>query len=169
MGRGLSDLQKTILLLALENREAPEYKRPPLEAPGWLKCWLFDEERYDIYLAEIHIAVYGFPIDRNADGRWLQARHLNDPRLTDREIAHLRRGDVRFSDVFTRLTCEQQAAKNRAAVVISRACYRLVGRGLLEGDFKFRLTFAGVHAAKSLTAKPVRLHDRFNQYEVSKT
>ena len=33
MGRGLSNLQKTILRLALENREALEYKQPPLSKP----------------------------------------------------------------------------------------------------------------------------------------
>jgi hypothetical protein len=150
MGRGLSDLQKTILRVALMNRQASEKD----DARGHIASYLGLPKRdpMDIRYAEILVVHFKFPIKRT----W---KH-DEADLSDHEVAKKSAGGKKFN--------KQRIGEKRyasALAALSRAFLRLQARGLIEcfsGTFARwsggQLTDQGIEVASSLT---VNLRDNW--------
>lgn len=146
MGRGLSDLQRTILRLAYENRQAPP---EPDRQPEWAKAMFGPAQSngIDVYYSEILVNGFGFPLRRWRRDEGLSDRTVARRRFTGQKFAMTEIGNKRYAS---------------AQAAVSRAFARLERRGFVElysGAYArwsgAKLTDAGVEIAKSLPELPV--------------
>lgn len=154
MGRGLSDLQKRILVTAYENRAAgvgcsqataadaarmAEYGI--LVTPG-------QQTGRDATRAELLHRIYGFEIAESCRRYWHDGECVY--RSTLEQIR-------KFTGQHFEVSAIGEAKYNRANAALSRAITRLLARGLISGRWGVSLTEKGIEAARLLVKSPVNV------------
>jgi hypothetical protein len=139
MGRGLSELQRSILRLALHNRKAEGLG--PTVKPG-------SPEGMDVYKWEVLESAYGFGEHRKLD--W-KGRFAAEVRWTGSGFEAGR--NVGFGQLYSR-SAMGPGRYHAAHAAVSKAFRRLEARGLAEWPvFGLKLTAKGVEVAERLSVK----------------
>jgi hypothetical protein len=143
MGRGLSELQRSILRLALHNRTA-EGLEPILDRPP--------RGGADVYAWEVLESAYGFREHRRLDwsGKPAETRYGSS---SGNFAGHRKPGG---EPLFSRSAIGPRRY-NAAHVAVSKAFYRLQERGLAKG-----FIFGGKAAGLKLTAEGVEMAERLS-------